>query len=94
MEKLILPIPKEKTKRKVKIKSYKITRKILKYGEVKITCAGMPSSCYKYVTWEKFKTGFSCGGKLVFKHVKGGVKLVETDFTINEEKLFPIIKDF
>ncbi len=51
-------------------------------NEVKITCAGMPKECYKYVEWEKFKQGFTCGGKLTFKHVKGGVKLVETDFTI------------
>lgn len=51
-------------------------------GEVKITCAGMPKECYKYVEWEKFKQGFTCGGKLTFKHVVGGVKLVETDFTI------------
>ena len=51
-------------------------------GEVKITCAGMPKECYKYVEWEKFKQGFRCGGKLTFKHVIGGVKLVETDFTI------------
>ena len=51
-------------------------------NEVKITCAGMPKDCYKYVEWKKFKQGFTCGGKLTFKHVKGGVKLVETDFTI------------
>ena len=50
--------------------------------EVKITCAGMPKECYKYVEWEKFRKGFTCGGKLTFKHVIGGVKLVETDFTI------------
>ena len=50
--------------------------------EVKITCAGMPKECYKYVEWKKFKQGFTCGGKLTFKHVIGGVKLVETDFTI------------
>lgn len=36
----------------------------------------------------KFRTGFTCGGKLTFKHVKGGVKLIETEFTIKEEKLF------
>ncbi len=54
--------------------------------EVKITCAGMPKECYKYVEWEKFKEGFTCGGKLTFKHVKGGVKLVETDFTIKHDK--------
>lgn len=51
-------------------------------GEVKITCAGMPKECYKYVEWKKFKQGFTCGGKLEFKHVKGGVKLIETTFTI------------
>lgn len=55
-------------------------------GEVKITCAGMPKECYKYVEWEKFKQGFTCGGKLMFKHVIGGVKLVETQFTIEYDK--------
>lgn len=56
-------------------------------GQIQITCAGLPKTCYDKVTWESFKTGFSCGGKLTFKHVKGGVILVETDFTIKEEKL-------
>jgi len=60
--------------------------------ELQITCAGMPKTCYKFVNWEDFKTGFTCGGKLTFKHVKGGVKLVETDFTIKEEKLLPTIE--
>ena len=55
-------------------------------GEVHITCAGMPKSCYKYVEWEKFKTGFTCPGKLIFKRVKGGVKLIETEFTIKGDK--------
>lgn len=54
--------------------------------EVKITCAGMPQSCYKYVEWEKFKTGFTCPGKLIFKRVRGGVKLIETEFTIKGDK--------
>lgn len=40
-------------------------------GNINITCAGMPKQCYDYVTWDNFKTGFSCGGKLTFKHVKG-----------------------
>lgn len=39
-------------------------------GNIEITCAGMPKQCYKYVEWENFKTGFTCGGKLTFKHVK------------------------
>ena len=33
-------------------------------------------------------------GKLTFKHVVGGVKLVETDFTIKEEKLINNLKNF
>ena len=55
-------------------------------GSMKITCAGLPKSCYDFVEWEKFKEGFKCGGKLTFKHIKGGVKLVETDFTIKHDK--------
>ena len=63
-------------------------------GEINITCAGMPKQCYEYVKWDEFKTGFSCGGKLTFKHVKGGVILVETDFTIKEEKMMKSIASF
>lgn len=33
-------------------------------------------------------------GKLVFKHVKGGVKLYETDFTIRDEKIIKAIEKF
>lgn len=33
-------------------------------------------------------------GKLTFKHVKGGVKLVDTDFTIKEEKIKSNIDKF
>ena len=54
--------------------------------KIHITCAGMPKSCYDFVTWENFKEGFTCGGKLIYKHVIGGVKLVETDFTIKSDK--------
>lgn len=55
-------------------------------NEVNITCAGMPKECYKYVEWKRFKQGFTCSGKLTPKHVIGGVKLVETDFTIKHDK--------
>ena len=54
-------------------------------NEIKITCAGMPKSCYDYVEWDKFKEGFTCGGKLTFKHLIGGVKLVETEVTIKKD---------
>ena len=36
---------------------------------------------------EDFKIGFIATGKLTYKHVKGGVKLIETDFSI-KEKIF------
>lgn len=61
---------------------------------IDITCAGLPKDCYKYVEWEKFKEGFTCGGKLTFKHVKGGVKLVETDFTLKSSNMQKVFKDF
>lgn len=28
-------------------------------GKMKITCSGMPESCYKFVTFDNFKTGLS-----------------------------------
>lgn len=65
-----------------------------RFKDINITCAGMPKSCYSQVEWNNFKTGFTCGGKLTFKHVKGGVKLVETEFTIKEEKTIKNIVNF
>lgn len=61
-------------------------------GEIQITCAGMPKTCYSQVKWNKFKVGFTCSGKLTFKHVVGGVKLVPTDFTIKDLTLKKNIK--
>ena len=53
-------------------------------GEMNITCAGMPKTCYKNVTWDNFKVGLTVPGKLTFSHIKGGVLLIDTDFTIND----------
>ena len=55
-------------------------------GEIQITCAGLPQRCYDQVTWENFKEGLKVDGKLAFHHVKGGVILRETEFTIKEDK--------
>lgn len=49
---------------------------------IKITCAGMPQQCYKYVAWENFFEGSTYSGKLQPKHVKGGIVLKEIEFTI------------
>lgn len=53
-------------------------------GKIKITCAGLPDYCYNQVTWDNFEEGFTAHGKRIFKYVKGGVKLIETDFTIKK----------
>ena len=63
-------------------------------GEMKITCAGLPQRCYDQVSWDSFKVGMNVDGKLRFKHVKGGVNLVETEFTIKaDKKLINAIKN-
>ena len=63
--------------------------------EIKITCAGLPQRCYDQVTWDNFKEGLKVNGKLTFTHIKGGVLLKETEFTIKEDKkLINAIKKF
>ena len=63
--------------------------------EIEITCAGMPQRCYDQVTWDNFKEGLKVDGKLTFTHVKGGVILKETEFTIKEDKkLIKAIQNF
>ena len=54
-----------------------------------VTVAGLPKRLGKYVNFDNFKVGFSLlasdetiDHKLTYKHVDGGVMLVETDFTI------------
>lgn len=58
--------------------------------EKNVTVAGLPAHLHKYVTIDNFKEGFSVlkedtekEHKLTYKHVKGGVLLVDTDFSIN-----------
>lgn len=59
-------------------------------GNVNSTIAGCPKKLSKYITLDNFQVGFSIAAndpnyedkKLTFKHVKGGVILVPTDFTI------------
>lgn len=54
--------------------------------ELKITCAGMPDKCYKYVTWENFQTGAKYQGKLNPKTVQGGIILIPIEFSLNAKK--------
>lgn len=60
-----------------------------KYYFLNATIAGLPKQLGKYITFENFKEGFSIKAddlekehKLGYKKVKGGVLLVNTDFTI------------
>lgn len=50
--------------------------------KLKVTCSGMTDEIKKLVTFENFEVGFSSYGKLMPKHVNGGVVLVDTEFTI------------
>lgn len=58
-------------------------------NKLKVTIAGLPRKMGKYITFENFNRGLTLFGdenrkdnKLTYKHVKGGVILVNTDFTI------------
>lgn len=58
-------------------------------NKISITCAGMPNKLkenaikeYGDNIFKAFDVGFSIGGKLLPKRVKGGTVLYETDFTI------------
>ena len=61
-----------------------------KDGKINSTIAGLPKRLGKYVNIDNFVSGFSIKAddtnyedhKLTYKHVKGGVILVPTDFTI------------
>lgn len=57
-------------------------------GNLNVTIAGLPKRLGKYINFDNFKIGFTTEGlqleesKLSYKQVKGGVLLVDTDFTI------------
>ena len=51
-------------------------------GKLKVTCAGLPESCHKLVTWGNFELGTEYFGKLQQKKVKGGIVLQETTFKL------------
>ena len=57
--------------------------------KINVTVAGLPKKLGKYVNFDNFNIGLTLSSddldkdhKLTFKHVKGGVILVDTDFTI------------
>lgn len=50
--------------------------------KLNVTCAGMPYSCHKEVTWENFTFGTGYEGKMRFKTVSGGAILAETPYVL------------
>lgn len=65
----------------------------LEDGTMNVTVAGLPKKLSHVINFDNFKPGFTTadltdeeigpnGRKLTYKHVKGGVILVDTDFTI------------
>lgn len=56
--------------------------------KMNVTVAGLPKKLGNLITFENFNVGFTTENmktdnkKLTYKHVKGGVMLVDTDFTI------------
>ena len=50
--------------------------------KINVTIAGFPKNLGEKVTFDNFNPDFSSNGKLAFKHVKGGIVLVDTTFTI------------
>lgn len=54
----------------------------LKDKELVIKCSGMPESCYSMVTFENFVINTVYEGKLLPKHVNGGIVLEDTTFKI------------
>ena len=52
--------------------------------ELKITVAGMPKGCYKYVDFKNFKPGATYKGKLMPSTIEGGTILKDIEFTIQE----------
>ena len=57
-------------------------------NNLNVTVAGLPKRLGKYINFDNFEIGFTTEGmkieehKLSYKQVKGGVLLVDTDFTI------------
>ena len=56
--------------------------KVYILDKINVTIAGFPKNLGEKVTFDNFNPDFSSNGKLAFKHVKGGIVLVDTTFTI------------
>lgn len=53
-------------------------------NKLMVTTAGMPKKCHSQVNFDNFTPGSVYTGKLTPKHVKGGIILQDTEFTIKK----------
>lgn len=51
-------------------------------GVLNVKACGLPDKCKEQVTWDNFHPGAVYTGKLLPRHVKGGIVLEDTNFTI------------
>jgi hypothetical protein len=65
-----------------KQKDWKYNDKLNVYESLHVACAGLPKDCHVKINFESFHDGLAIPGKLEHKRVKGGVVLIEKDFTI------------
>lgn len=54
----------------------------MEFTYLSVKCAGMPERIKEKVTFDNFEVGFESNGKLMPKHVYGGVVLVDSTFKI------------
>ncbi len=57
------------------------------YKTYEMDISGKEVEVEKEFKLEDFEVGFKASGKLSFKHVKGGVILTPTEFSIKEQKI-------
>ena len=63
---------------------------------IAVTVAGLPKNMHDLVTFDNFKVGVKYSkpdGKKRFKHVSGGVVLIDVDFQIKDRKPVRYITD-
>ena len=65
---------------------------MLFYKTTEVDISGKPKEIEREFNLKDFDIGFTVTGKLAFHHVKGGVILVPSDFSIIEQKFISNFK--
>lgn len=67
-------------------------KNVLFYKTTEVGIDGKPKETEKEFNLKDFDIGFTVTGKLAFHHVKGGVILIPSDFSIIEQKFISNFK--